>query len=81
MFKLDSKSYDIIKKAEYILYENKKIVITKHYNKYARHKYFEDIWGCFWMLLCGIGMILIFPISLILKLIDFIPKIYIKDDE
>lgn len=40
MFKLDSKSYDIIKKAEYILYENKKIVITKHYNKYARHKYF-----------------------------------------
>lgn len=80
MFKKASlKSIDTWTKGKYILYQNNKFAIVKHYNKYGRQNYLRDIGQCFYMLICGIISIVGFPFVLIYDLYSFIPKIYIKD--
>lgn len=78
--KVNLKSCKLWADCKYTLYENNKIIILKHYNYSGRQNYLKDLKECFWMLGYGIISIIGFPFVLIHTLLQFIPKIYIKDN-
>lgn len=83
MFKKKLKDIDFLSRAGYVLYQNNKLAIVRHYNDSGRQNYFRDIKDCFSVLIVGALGIIIFPFYLIYTLFSFMPEIYFieKDSE
>ena len=80
MFKKTTDKINFLNKAGYVIYQNKRIAIIRHYNDSGKKNYIRDILQCLWMLIYGIIQIVCFPFALIYILLDLLPKIYIRKD-